>query len=119
MKKTALGGVQRTGDDGDQCKPLCRQKSDPMNDYSAFASSLVPTLRLKIQYTIYQKEERSLLYSVHEAAEEKAHGASGIDHSSSGGKEPKMPQNPSLNSFSDDIKDCIGFFHVFLFSGRV
>jgi hypothetical protein len=51
MKKTALGRVQRIGiHDGDQCKSLCRQKSDPMNDSSAFASSLVPTLRLKIHY---------------------------------------------------------------------
>jgi hypothetical protein len=35
------------------------------------------------------KKERTLLFLVPEAAEEKAHGASGMDLSSSGGKELK------------------------------
>ncbi len=38
---------------------------------------------------VYRREERSLLYFIHEAAEEKAHGANGMDLTSNGGKELK------------------------------
>ncbi len=62
-------------------KPLCRRKSEPMNDSAAFVSSLAPTLRLQIHY-IYIARKRDpyhIYYLVHEAAEQKAHGASGVD----------------------------------------
>ncbi len=90
LENTEVGGRspwqtwQRIGiHDRSQCRPLCREKSDPMNDSAAFVSSLTPTLCLQIHY---HKEERSLLYIVIEAAEEKAHGASGVDLSSSGAR---------------------------------
>jgi hypothetical protein len=59
-----------------------------VNDSAAFVSILAPTLHLKIRYTEYLKDDRSSLYLVYEAAEEKAYGTSGVDVSSNGGKEP-------------------------------
>jgi hypothetical protein len=62
------------------------RKSVPRNDTTAFVSSLAPTFHLKVHY-LWQ--ERCLLFLVHEAAKEKAHGASGADLLSSRGKELK------------------------------
>jgi hypothetical protein len=64
-------------------------------------------------------KEGSLVYVVHEAADEKVHGTCVQDLSSSGGKE--------LNAAESFIKDaspttylkvCIGFNHAFLSSGH-
>jgi hypothetical protein len=60
-----------------------------VKDSTAFVRILAPTLRLKIRYTVYQRDERSTLYLVFEAADEKAYGTSGVDVSSNGGKELK------------------------------
>jgi hypothetical protein len=62
---------------------------------------------------MYCKEERSLLFLVHEDAQEKAYGAGGMDLSSSGGYELKysyIPRNSLLGRFSNDVKVCFGFY---------
>ncbi len=116
-----LAGItQRIGiHDRSKYKPLCRRKSDLMNDSASFVSSLAPPLRLKICYTVYHNIGRSLVVVICcSAAEEKAHGASGHWSGSflQRGEGAKMPRNPSLGRFTDNIKICIGFYNIFLFS---
>ncbi len=62
------------------------------------------------KHAICRQKVRSQLYVVHEAAEEKAHGASDRGPSSNGGQGIKMLQNPSLGRFFDDEQVCIGHY---------
>jgi hypothetical protein len=42
----------------------------------------------------------------------RAYGASVMDLSSSGGQGAKLPRNSLFGHFPNDVKVCIGFYHV-------
>ncbi len=87
-----------------------------MNEFGAFISSLAPTLRLQIHYI---SQGRAFYIKFIKLLKRKFVALLAWIFPQVRREAKKMPQNPSLGRFSDDVKVCVSFYQVSLFSDSV